>query len=430
MFILGFLAIPILLVDGGTTEQVATAESIRNAFREATQRQYERYLKPPFMGGRKKRADVFPEGYLMLESVLKATANSNLYVSRVEPFESEGSTARQVVVKYTSDCSDRLMGMLTTHPLVWEYTVQAALNSTGISPEVYYLSPAGQYSFYLPNEASSRSTPNFVQKRSRDCERVQSEVRFLVMQQVGVSVSTYLQWVKSNNITGFAASVLKVSIKVVRLLKRLHTLGIVHGDIHSGNIAFREIADDMASIDLDNAELVLIDFAFAKFFPGNRESPPWTHVRHPGLRPSLLSPWQLQHLPAAPKDDIFRLLEMMARALSHGNLNAGFDRLIEDRFNADGRPAKGSPLYLQLEDTELIYSKLNDVFFGESDRLQSSCFRDMAITPDTVDMVQRKLDSIMEGFRKYAIHEHQKEEFEYDALVSDLEQALDFVIIH
>lgn len=78
----------------------------------------------------------------------------------------------------------------------------------------------------------------------------------------------------------------------LRLLQSLHTMGLVHGDIHSDNLVYSESPSD----------LKLIDFGRTYYYRKHKkhiESPPATKYN-----PNLLSPWEVKEKNKSRRDDI------------------------------------------------------------------------------------------------------------------------------
>ena len=108
--------------------------------------------------------------------------------------------------------------------------------------------------------------------------------------------------------------------KALDLLKTLHHSGVLHGDIHLGNIVFKvPRGDDPEKYNWLADELTLIDFGEAQYFiprKGRELTPKKLNTTY--LLPLALSPWELQGSMAGPRDDFFRLFERISEVLSNG----------------------------------------------------------------------------------------------------------------
>ncbi len=121
---------------------------------------------------------------------------------------------------------------------------------------------------------------------------------------------------------------MRVFEKGVKLLESVHQLGIVHGDIHAGNIALRDfelstmvqLEKLISGRDIPADWLVLIDFGKARFIP---------EIRKEGvsgdLNLDMLSPRHLKGGPIGCRDDIFRLFELV--------LNSATDNKLADYYS-------------------------------------------------------------------------------------------------
>jgi serine/threonine protein kinase len=110
----------------------------------------------------------------------------------------------------------------------------------------------------------------------------------------------------------FAIEAFKKSIELIR---KLHGLGIVHGDIHIRNI---NLADPSITVDnilgtenLSQVNFKLIDFGYAKFFSTDiGESDFVSRELYSDANHLLASPFQLRGIRIGRRDDIYRLFEV------------------------------------------------------------------------------------------------------------------------
>ena len=147
----------------------------------------------------------------------------------------------------------------------------------------------------------------------------------------------------------------KLLVKSIKMLRELHSIGIVHGDFHYGNIAFRKsttmsadaCTDSAASLldslaarrkpamtttpDDDDLDLVFIDFGSSKFFSSTvvESGPGGDWLRYYFMEPTLLSLFQLSGSPIGPRDDIYRAVEAFANVVSRNKLSELFDLALK-----------------------------------------------------------------------------------------------------
>ena len=104
-----------------------------------------------------------------------------------------------------------------------------------------------------------------------------------------------------------------VAVASLDALRRIHSLGILHGDIHRGNII---IPDSFKPADKANSiKIKLIDFGRARVFInswGWHELPSYVSPPY-GLNPNIMSPFELEHFAQTRRDDLFRLAETLYR---------------------------------------------------------------------------------------------------------------------
>ena len=134
--------------------------------------------------------------------------------------------------------------------------------------------------------------------------------------------------------------------RAIQILKFVHELGIVHGDIHGGNFVYSD-PDDIPGT------LRLIDFGRSRFvidetgrFIGAPPSPigEWNE--------ELLSPWELDGEPTSFRDDLFRLAELGVSLEKDGgvidltNARRQWDRIPRSQKLEEN--LHGCPKYLHL----------------------------------------------------------------------------------
>ena len=273
----------------------------------------------PYVGIPGGPADVCPYGTVQLDSLLFESMSARLYEGRLVGHDAT-TPDDAVIIKYASDCSLRINDHITRHPLYTDAIFLGALYPSGLVVKPIYVSPASPLPRSLPLD--DRHSTLFIRERFEKCVGANAQIRFLVLEKAGVSLDKYLQFL--GNTTGtvdwnaYAVRTIALTIRVIELLQEMHDSGVVHGDIHGGNILFRKIGSGPESVGIGDTDLVFVDFELAEFFPDQIGTP--THKpRRDSLNPRLLSPWNLWGQRIGRRDDIYRALEMMAEALSMGS---------------------------------------------------------------------------------------------------------------
>ena len=218
----------------------------------------------------------------------------------------------KLVVKYQTDCPDYPSAF--EHPLVRELVFQEFAAQLGIAPVALYLS----HSMQLP-EWSETKLAGFC---DHPIYNQFPNVRFLVMERVGANLSKVWHAIADEMDLGFLIRLLARSME---LLRTLHMAGLVHGDIHVGNIAFR---DSEAEWDRRNPDLVLIDFGKARFYPFDDDELLAAKAQ-PSDRIHHLSPWEIAGHRKAPRDDVYRLVEVFAKILQGETLEPKYSRFCD-----------------------------------------------------------------------------------------------------
>lgn len=164
-----------------------------------------------------------------------------------------------------------------------------------------------------PNQPKALS--NFVSKRATECVAKGTLVRFMVQEKVGLSLQDYFIDVvdRSDGVSLFR-KVMVSAKKIILLLARLHDLGIVHGDIHPGNIVFRQPKGSQELYDIETDDIVLTDFGLARFFPDQIGSPV-EEMPSRSLSPILMSVNQLAKKRLGRRDDIARVGDTVVQLL-------------------------------------------------------------------------------------------------------------------
>ena len=391
----------------------------------------------PYISGTPKRGDVCSLGSLQLTTALWHGDHSRLFLSYVVVPETgkrqlsladeEGTFAyRQVVVKYATDCLNRLQER-PGHPLIEDFKMLSILNTTDITPKVYYLSPAGVLGG--PPD-SSRFIGTVTKENMEKCIEKGANVRFLVQEQVGSNLADYVGYLAERDKSYYSSSaftkqMIQITRRVLRQLERIHSLGIVHADIHGGNIAFRTLG--LADKRGTNDDVVLIDFEYASLFP-SRFGKRATHVpRIPSLGLLPLSIWQIKSNPTGPRDDVYRLIMMLADTLSRGRLVNGLRDLISRNLAAFGNPKRDTPAHNTISEQVVAHVRVNEPWFNRSISLASAGI--IASDGTVTREMHQKVLSILEQVESYVKHglDCSYSRVDYTSIDSRLGQVVDLI---
>ena len=205
---------------------------------------------------------------------------------------------RTILIKYQCDCDDPA----DLHPILRDGWISTMANEWDICPKTHYISPP----VALPVPRVGKFGLKMSQSSRERCAAQGGTVRYMVMERVlGESLS--VRKFRLENIPFLMSHSVAIVIHVLAKLRTLHDNGIVHGDVHTGNV--------LISSDADGYMLVhLIDFGLAFFDEPNLPNHPvfeegtWLH--------ELTSPWQLQGYPWSKRDDVYRAVDMLARLIN------------------------------------------------------------------------------------------------------------------
>ena len=221
---------------------------------------------------------------------------------------------RTFVAKYAHNCEEPDLAE-SNHVdfLVREFAIGKAVEALRVAPRVYYVSPPAPLPADMDGDSLGKLPNSLFASELMECRAKNAGARFLLQEKVGLSIEKYflrLQQVDEEvERISVATQALEVARQSVLLLQKIHTVGVVHNDIHEANICLR--GDSLEGLD----SVVLIDFGFAAI--ACEQGIPQIHQDY-----MPLSPWQLENPKSPPsyRDDIFRLIETLARLMSGGDI--------------------------------------------------------------------------------------------------------------
>ncbi len=145
-----------------------------------------------------------------------------------------------------------------------------------------------------------------------------SSVRFAVMEQVGWSIHRLVH--TASNGRHPLSHALALGANMIESLKTIHNRGVVHGDIHSGNICL-EYVDKLTL----NVKMFFIDFGRA-FFDSNLKH---TRIREAySINDPLYSHWDLEGWMPGKRDDLFKVF-LVISVMLNGNSIYSFLKSLE-----------------------------------------------------------------------------------------------------
>ena len=414
---------------------LVTPEMFAHEQLDLSNRTYPPHLVPPFVGLGDRRHDVCHEGYLVNRDRIAITFDSRIMAAELEPFTPafDGEpTHREAnwVVKYVNDCYERLKGPAggLLHPGVMEASYLFLLQGSGLTPYTIYISPPAQIQPFPI--LSARIQSEILQNRgSHDrCAAAGAEVRFIVQQRAGQPVTNYMNCLVTalgaSNSTALLSSALRVTIKVVQMLERLHQFGILHGDIHSGNILFASSVGPACPPLEAEPELLFIDFGMAEYFPSQTGSD--IHKPFPLSRNTrLAAPWSLMDHRAGRRDDVYRAIEMLGRIIGRESNLIAIRAHVAAAAAASGVDPADEPKMMPIKRDIALGFKLRCPLF-----VPSACFNPaghdrMGLGEQLLPVVQAKLQAVMDNVMSANVHPDSTPS--YSAIVSDLTDILNIV---
>ncbi len=241
----------------------------------------------------------------------------------------------QYIVKFKNTCNFAFFNpnsslderMHSTDDLVDEFAVMTAIADLHIAPNAYGVSQP----LLVKKRSHVWKNPKLRSRSLRKyfpCQHA-AYVRAIVEDRVGESLLSYFFHSMVELVgTGRMIAIVQAGLQTIHLIQQLHTAGFLHNDIHKGNVAFR---DRSKHTNTTLSPLVLIDFGYAEFFPfciGKPEAQFKIAPDDEHLNKILLSPWHIQGMRSGRRDDVYRVVEMLADLLTIGWENSLYDALF------------------------------------------------------------------------------------------------------
>lgn len=216
-----------------------------------------------------------------------------------------------VMIKYTNTCHEEA-GL---DALISEYAITRSLmeQSLDVAPKVFSLSAPAIPSAYEWRE-DNRLHSSYVEDHAPSCAERRSSVRGLVMERYTTLDDLFRQGQTRDTKMQL---VIDYAIETIRRLDELHGAGFIHGQISSQTVALRD----------SDSRIVLVDFSHARFYPseiGTVGTIPYVVGVSSQKR---LSPWHIEGFRIGRRDDVYRVIEIIADLLAPEK-EAFFDHLL------------------------------------------------------------------------------------------------------
>ena len=222
---------------------------------------------------------------------------------------------KPLIVKFIEGSLDKLTKQLVVKKkiliaLADEYALMKVFNGTNIvSPHLYEIAP------------------NTIQP---SCY-----VRFMVSEFVGAQQLKSIADESDPQRKG--RIIVSVAARALELLRDLHNMGFIHGDIHFKNFVFTgdrsHAAESLRLIDFGRAE------PYVNAHDGIHCSP--ETKSYGGWRSWHLSPWEIEGHRKTRRDDIFRLAETLLRSGDYDSLYDEQEETIAEKSKSDSPTASG-----------------------------------------------------------------------------------------
>jgi hypothetical protein len=280
-------------------------------------------------------------------------------------------------VKYNAYCGEQGIDPIDTG--VVEAFILERLNGYGITPEFLYFSRAlpMQYMSEKFDVSSVGLCPVGMIRGGK-----QPIVRYLITERLGISLRSALVLHETDITMG---EVLRMGIKMVELLERLHSMDIIHGHITLDSFAIPTGLGTESVLELfHQTPWVLVELTRARIVDIEKDFPEGENTRaviYDSRRTQLVvSPWENKCIVASYRDDVFRVLFLMAGVLHGHKFTSLLDRLnqtkkgnrIVDRLKSFGNFFEFT---VPVEDGREIHISLEDVISRSMYHLHGYTFK-------------------------------------------------------
>ena len=194
----------------------------------------------------------------------------------------------ELILKYQSNCDGFAHDV---HSLLIDFLFGVEAAKLGVAARPRFISPPAR----MPNY-SVRKTAGLAGQAYEDCRTRGGLVRYMLMDNA-------VRCLDEGGVLS-PARAMAVGANLMRSLQTLHRAGIIHGDVHNGNVC-------MPGSEESN-EVVLIDFGRARYIDEEtdvRERERFSYIH------THFTPWQLDGRRYSLRDDVFKAVEAVATVL-------------------------------------------------------------------------------------------------------------------
>ena len=243
-------------------------------------------------------------GKLTLDERIAQNAAAVVYTTKENP---------DVLIKYEVSYPHG-----SIHPLLRDYWLGLEASALNLSARPMFISPAAaMIKSRGPKVAFSAPRPKFnLDDHSGDeGEPHVGLVRYMVIERLPgcLSILHKMTPTSSGGDTTVSFAMAMGTDYLVPLIAELHgTAGIIHGDIHTGNICVGR-----------DSKMKLIDFGLGKYVEEEADTM-WVLPDHPAL-----TPWQLEGATFARRDDVYKAVYIIASLMFGSALGTVGHELME-----------------------------------------------------------------------------------------------------
>jgi serine/threonine protein kinase len=260
-----------------------------------------------------------------------------------------------LAIKYQADCSlyERI------HPLLMDFGLMNELRNEGLVPNVYMVSAPTTFVASTMGSVKLNLSPEDAEKCAESPHRA---VRFMVMERVPMSLFGYVDTFP-NKVVPFEEAI-RIVRNTIDGIERMHTRGIIHGDIHPGNVVM---------MNQEISQIAFIDFGMGFFAESLVAKPAISHEPLSRVH-CYLSHYNLAGYRFSYRDDVYKAVMLLAYLLN-GESFMRYCVMLQDYPEA----------MLQFKRDDFVF-----LLPGEADRIEA-----LPILQDEKDLVRSCLRNIL-----------------------------------
>lgn len=291
--------------------------------------------------------------------------------------------ARNLIIKYQSNCDN----LRSIHPLLRDYWFLHFLQGTGLSPDPLFISPPTKLTNLRTHKTHFEMDDN---ERLECIAHPNSAVRYMLMARIKTSFTDLVYDSAAKGYIFSLQATFQLARDLIQKLETLHRRGVVHADIHPGNVVLMD--DEMHHIGF-------IDFGLSFFAAGKIGTPdrirePLSHIH------CLFSSYDLEGFRFSYRDDAFKAVMIVA-------------------FLMNGPPWMSYCERLETDGAAMLAFKRDHFLFvipGETDRIEAMSNVTPEAKAEVRSRLQRTLDLVRNIHDINAVPPHMKLMAEFDAI--------------